>query len=41
MTDVPTMSICPECMQGKHINCTKEALSASDELVPCDCGECR
>ena len=28
---------CPECRQGKHVNCTGETLSAADEIVPCGC----
>lgn len=30
--------LCPECRQGKHGNCTGEALNIHDELVPCACG---
>jgi hypothetical protein len=29
---------CPECQQGKHVNCTNQSLDpTTDELVPCDC----
>lgn len=31
-------NICPECRNGKHQNCTNEALDEStDEIVPCNC----
>lgn len=30
--------ICPECKNGKHQNCDKQAYDdATDELVPCRC----
>jgi hypothetical protein len=29
--------LCPECRNGKHVNCTREALSDADEIVPCRC----
>lgn len=29
---------CPECMQGKHVNCTHEVLGDDDvTMVPCAC----
>jgi hypothetical protein len=29
---------CPECVAGKHENCTREALDpVTDELVSCAC----
>ena len=34
--------ICPDCAQGKHLNCVGEALDErTDEFVPCDCAVCR
>lgn len=30
-------NICPECENGKHVNCTTETLNAADEMVPCTC----
>lgn len=31
---------CPECRQGKHGNCTNEALDPeTDEIVPCECAQ--
>lgn len=33
MSDMP---ICPECRQGKHVNCTHEVL-IDDEFLPCCC----
>lgn len=32
--------ICPECAQGKHLNCVGEALDEHDEFVPCYCPTC-
>jgi hypothetical protein len=35
----PPLLLCPECAQGKHANCTGQALNANDDLVPyCECG---
>jgi hypothetical protein len=34
------MIICPECAQGKHVNCTKETLDLQDRWVPCACEVC-
>lgn len=32
------MSVCPECRNGKHVNCNHEALDfATDEIVSCEC----
>lgn len=28
---------CPECLQGKHANCTEQLLDDEDEWVPCMC----
>lgn len=28
---------CPECNQGKHVNCTVQVLGSDDELHPCPC----
>jgi hypothetical protein len=28
---------CPECEQGKHVNCTVDTLTDEDEWVPCRC----
>lgn len=30
--------ICPECANGKHINCGPALNEATDEIVPCECG---
>ena len=30
---------CPECAQGKHLNCTEQMLDEDDEWVPCPCFE--
>lgn len=30
-------AICPECVQGKHQNCTHETLNGRDEFVVCAC----
>lgn len=30
--------ICPECVQGKHVNCTGMVLNENDEFVKCECG---
>lgn len=34
-------NLCPECHQGKHLNCSEQTLDANDEWVPCDCGHPR
>lgn len=34
-------SICPECRNGKHVNCTGWALDDRDEMVTCGCPTCR
>lgn len=32
------MNVCPECRQGKHVNCTDEAFDeVLDAVVTCDC----
>lgn len=28
---------CPECLQGKHVNCTEILLDEHDEWVECVC----
>lgn len=28
---------CPECLQGKHVNCTGQTLTSTDEWVDCSC----
>lgn len=28
---------CPECAQGKCVNCTIEVLTDSDNIEPCPC----
>jgi hypothetical protein len=28
---------CPECKQGKHINCTGQALTEDDQWTTCAC----
>jgi hypothetical protein len=31
---------CPECRQGKHVNCTDWALDPdTDEMVECECAQ--
>jgi hypothetical protein len=30
--------VCPECHDGKHHICIREALSDTDEIVDCACG---
>lgn len=32
-----TENICPECRQGKCVNCTVTMLDEHDNEVPCDC----
>ncbi|ASD52318.1 hypothetical protein QCN32_gp43 [Arthrobacter phage Niktson] len=35
------MPLCPECRDGKHQNCTGQALHpVSDEIVACNCPTC-
>jgi hypothetical protein len=29
--------ICPECVAGKHQNCTHEVLVGDDDIVLCGC----
>lgn len=29
--------ICPECKQGKHVNCTEMMFNEHDAVVPCKC----
>jgi hypothetical protein len=31
---------CPECAQGKHLNCTNMAFNDQDQMVPCPCTVC-
>lgn len=28
---------CPECVQGKHINCTLDVINDADQTVTCGC----
>lgn len=35
--DREPVTSCPECRQGKHVNCTSETLDEHDELVLCTC----
>lgn len=38
---MPPPVICPECAQGKHANCTGDALDEStDSIVDCQCPRC-
>jgi hypothetical protein len=41
MTQTPKLGHeldCPECVQGKHRNCTHMTLDPdTDQMVPCDC----
>jgi hypothetical protein len=30
---------CPECAQGKHVNCTRQVLTEVEEIEPCPCME--
>lgn len=30
-------SLCPECGNGKHVNCTGWAIDEDDNVVDCDC----
>lgn len=32
--------ICPECEQGKHVNCVGQALDDLDNIVSCYCPTC-
>lgn len=34
-------AVCPECQQGKHVNCTKFAYDEIDRLVGCRCPTCK
>lgn len=31
---------CPECTQGKHDNCTGQAMDGDDHLTSCQCPDC-
>lgn len=40
-TKPKTRPVCPECVQGKHVNCDGTALDpVTDEVVACGCGAC-
>lgn len=34
------MNLCPECRNGKCVNCTDEALYPNDRVGPCECPSC-